>query len=478
MAENIGTHARRGVAWTTVGSLGNYGVHFVFNIILARLLSPEDFGICFMPVLFYTLAHICVEGGFSSALVREREVTETDLCTAFWYRLAMAMLFYVILWMASPLIAAFYDTPILSDIVKVSGLSLVIVPLGMVPHIRFMRQMDFRTPALLGIAGALMSGISGVVLALHGWGLWAIVWSGIMTDVFNQMLLALVAPWWPRLRWSRSALRRMMGFGSKMQASQLLNTFNDNLAPIFVGKIYAGYHLGLYMRARNWASIPSSGLTGIIGKVIFPLFARLQDDRQQLGKALLRISRVSAFVIFPLMMGIVALSDPLVRVVLTDKWAGCIPFNRLLCFAMMWYPIHAINLQLLISLGYSGRFLRLEIVKTVLLWISMFLFHYGILWYLVAYAVMSPLLLWLNSLYTPELVGVTMRQQMRNLLPVLLFSFALAGFVWGVTLLFDNLYCQFGVGLATGILFYLAVGRRFFAAEQAEVLRMVRRSHR
>lgn len=475
MAETLGKSARKGVAWTTLGSLGNYGVHFVFNIILARLLSPEDFGICFMPVLFYTIAHICVEGGFSSALVREREVTEVDLNTAFWYRMVMSLLFYGLLFLASPYIAAFYETPVLTDIIKVSGLSLIIVPMGMVPNIRFMRQLDFRTPALLGIAGAFMSGVSGVALALHGWGLWAIVWSGLMTDVFNQLLIAFVSPWWPRLQWSQRSLRRMMGFGSKMQASQLLNTVNDNLVPIFIGKIYAGYQLGLYMRARNWASIPSSGLTGIVGKVIFPLFARLQDNRVQLGNAFLRISRVTAFVIFPLMMGIVAISDPMVRVLLTDKWAGCVPFNRLLCFSMMWYPIHSINLQILISLGYSGRFLRLEILKTIILWASLLLFHYGIIWYLVCNAILSPVLWWLNSRYTHELVGVSMLQQIRNLFPVLLFALGLSGVMWCVTLAFENLWLQFIAGVGIGVLFYFVVGRLCYASELAEVIRVLRR---
>lgn len=391
----------------------------------------------------------------------------------------MAVLFYGLLWLASPYIADFYDTPVLTDIIKVSALSLVIVPLSMIPNIRFMRALDFRTPALLGIAGALMSGVSGVFLALRGWGLWSIVWSGIMTDVFNQILIFIVAPWWPKFQCSLQSLRRMFGFGSKMQASQLLGTVSDSLIPIFIGKIYAGYQLGLYMRARNWASIPSSGLTGIVGKVIFPLFSRLQDDRQQLANAFLRISRVTTFVIFPLMMGIVGISEPMVRVLLTDKWIDCVPYNQILCFTMMWYPLHAINLQLLISLGFSDRFLRLEIIKTALIWGSIVLLpFFGIWWYLVLSAVVTPLLLGLNAYYTKGLIGVSMLRQVRNFGPVLLFAFALGGLVWGVAHLFVNIYWQFAIGLVAGVVFYLVVGHLCFPRELAEVFKMIRRRTR
>lgn len=475
MADNLSNTARRGVAWTTVGSLGNYGVHFVFNIILARLLSPEDFGICFMPVIFYTLAHICVEGGFSSALVQRREVNERDYNTAYWFRQLMGVAMYAVLWLCAPLIASFYDTPVLTDVIKVSGLSLIIAPLTMIPHVRFMRQLNFRTPALLGIAGALMSGASGVTLALHGWGLWALVWSGIMTDLFNLLLLAFVAPWWPRLQFSLASMRAMLGFGSKMQASQILNTIIENLTPILIGKVYSGHQLGLYMRSLNWARIPSSGLTGVVGKVIFPLFSRLQDDTERLASAFRRVSRVTAFVIFPLMMAVAAISDPMVRVLLTDKWEECIPYTQLLCFSMMWYPILSINLQLLIAKGRSDAFLRLEVIKAVASLALLGAFYYGIMVYLWVMVLLSPVSLWVNAYYTKRLTGVSFRRQLADLLPIVLFAGVMYGLLSLVIGVIGNVFVQFVVSIVVGFVFYVVVGRWLFRREFDEVMRMLGR---
>lgn len=423
MTESLKHKTVKGVLWSSVERFSGQGVTFVFSIILARLLTPDDYGIVTMISIFFSIAGCFIDSGFGSALIRKKDRTEEDIYTCFTFNVIVSIACYILLFFCAPLIARFYNQPILTPIVRISGLNLMIGAFAGVSGSMFSYRLDFKTPAIISLICNIASGIIGIIIAYLGYGVWALVWQGVVSAMLRSLLTVVASKFRPRFAFSKNSFRYLFGYGSKITLSYLIGTIYENIYPIFIGKFYKPSQLGNYSRALGWAQLPSSNITGVLQRVTFPVLAEIQDDDYRLAFNYRRLLRLSAFVVFPLMVGLSAVAAPLIRVVLTSKWDGCIIYLQIVCFALMWYPIHAINLNLLEVKGRSDLFLRLEIIKKVIglciMFVAIPLGVEAMCWSMI---VSSLLCLIVNTYYTGRIIKVNYWVQMKDLLPILINS--------------------------------------------------------
>lgn len=446
----------KGLFWSSVERFSNQGVSFVFSIILARLLAPSDFGIVAMIGIFFAVAQSFVDSGFSNALVRKTDRREEDLSTCFYFNIGVGIVAYIVLFLIAPFIADFYNQPILSPIIRITGLGVVLNSLCVVQQALFTIRIDFKSQAKVTLSATIISGIVGVVLAYLGYGVWALVWQGVVMSLVRMGLLWLMSKWRPKTSFSKDSFHYLFGYGSKLLASGLLDTIYNNIYPIVIGKFYSPSQLGNYSRALSFAQLPSSNITSILQRVTFPVLSSIQDDLPRLQTNYRRLLKLSAFIVFPLMMGLAAVAFPLIRVVLTPKWEGCSLYLQIICFALIWYPIHAINLNLLQVKGRSDLFLRLEIIKKIVgVCIMCITIPLGITAMCIGMVVSSLISLFINTHYTGKLIYVGYIKQMRDLLPIFINSLIMGGIVYLCIQISDNDIVQLSLGIVVGLISYI-----------------------
>ena len=288
------------------------------------MLLPEDYGVVAMLGIFMGISGCFIDSGFGTALVRKPDRTEDDFSTVFYYNLAVAILCYGLLWLAAPYIASFYNIPMLEKVTRFVGLHLVIGAFNGVQYARLQIALDFKTAAKISIPANIITGVLGLWMAYSGYGVWALVFPGLISSLFSTVMLWFYVRWFPSLVFSWISFKKMFSFGSKLLASALLDVAYGNIYTIVIGKFFSSSSLGLYGRADSFAAFPSSNITGILQSVAFPVLSSIQNDEERLSKAYSRFLRMSVFVVFPLMVGLSAVADPFIRILLTDKWEGAI----------------------------------------------------------------------------------------------------------------------------------------------------------
>ena len=477
MSDNLKAKATRGLFWSSVDRFSSQGISFVFSIFLARILAISDYGIVAMIVVFMAVAQAFVDSGFSSALIRKPDLNEEDKSTAFYFNIVVGLACYGILFIASPLIAVFYDEPLLSPIIRVTGLSIVFNSLCVVQRALFTIAVDLKTQAIISLVCTVISGVVGLVMAYNGYGVWALVAQSTSSTFLNFVLLWFCSRWRPITGFSKASFRYLFNFGSKLLVSGLLDTLYNNAYPIVIGKFYNSAQLGLYSRAQGYASLPSSNITGVLQRVTFPVLSLMQNDDERLALNYRRLLRVSAFVVFPLMVMLAAVAAPLIRVMITSKWDGCVGFLQILSLAMMWYPIHAINLNLLQVKGRSDLFLRLEIYKKIfgvlILTCTIPLGVTAMCWGLVVGSVFS---LVMNTYYTGKLIKIGFFMQMKDLLPIILNSVVMGGIAYYIVNKIDNSFISLITACSMAIFFYLTTSYVLKFPELKEVILIIKRN--
>lgn len=465
-----------GLFWSSVERFSNQGVQFVFSIILARLLSPSDYGIIAMVTIFFAVAQSFVDSGFSNALVRKADRTEEDLSTCFYFNIGVGIIAYIVLFLIAPLVANFYNQPILSPIIRITGLGVILNSLCVVQQALFTIKIDFKSQAKITLSATVISGIVGIILAYQGYGIWALVWQGVASSIVRMGLLWLMSKWRPRTGFSKSSFNYLFGYGSKLLASGLLDTIYNNIYPIVIGKFYNPAQLGNYSRALGWAQLPSANITSILQRVTFPVLSTIQDDTLRLQNSYRRLLKLSAFIVFPLMMGLAAMASPLIRVILTAKWDGCVLYLQILCFALMLYPIHAINLNLLQVKGRSDIFLRLEIIKKIIgVVILIITIPLGITAMCLGMVFSSIICLIVNTYYTSRFIDVGLLTQLKDLRIILINSLVMGGGIYILTSFIDVEGLKLVMGIVIGLLFYFIGSFYFSKAELQEVISLIKK---
>lgn len=474
--ESLKQQTKRGLYWRLFEQFSNYGVQFVIGILMARMLSPEDYGITALPAVFTAVAGIFASGCFSTALVRKQELKEEDLSTAFYYSLGVGILCYIALFIAAPWIADFYNAPVLKPLMRITAIGFIYGPLGSIQSVLMKRRLDFKTPAKISVVTRIIGGVLGITLAFMGYGVWALVMSGFVAGIIGLCITVSAVRWFPKTGWSKESFRYLWGYGNKLMGSQLLDTIYCNITPVIIGKFYSPADLGVYNRAQNYANMPSQNVYGMIYGVTFPVLSKMQDDNERLSRNYRRMLKTIAFVVFPMMMGLAALARPIIIVMITAKWEACVLLLQLMCFSMMWWPIHALNLNVLLVKGESGKFFRLEVIKKIWgLSIMALTLPLGIVYFTAAGIVSSLFSLVINTYYTGKIIHVGYFRQMRDFMPTLLLSFTMFAVCFSLTYIIPVMWVQIVVGIPVGVAIYLGGAILFHFEELNDVKYLLRR---
>ena len=476
MPESLKQKTVKGVAWTSLNKVLDLGFGFVIGVILARLLSPSDYGLLAMIAVFSAIAFTFLDSGFGNALIRKPDLNEDDNTTAFFFNLVAGVVLFGVIWFIAPWVSAFYDKPILTPLLRAEGSLLIVASFKIVQNTQLTRALNFKAKMIIRVVSSVSGGVIGIIAAYCGLGVWALVAMHIADALISLVLLWIISPWRPRGKWSKKSFNYLWGYGSKLLASGLLDTVYSNIYPIVIGKFYSAADLGQYSRAKGYADMPSQSLTGVIQQVTFPVLSQIQDDHQRLGNNYRRMLRFSVFIIFPLMIGLAVLAHPLVVSLVTDKWAQCVPYLQIICLASMWYPVHAINLSLLQVKGRSDLFLRLEIIKKALITVVVFIcVPFGIMGICYGAVFTSLACLAINTYYTGKLINVGFVRQMLDMTPTLLASLAMGAAVYFSVMPFDSDWVKLAVGIPLGMVLYLGIAKVFRMPELQEALDILHR---
>lgn len=477
MPESLKKQTINGIIWSGIERFSVQGIQFLIMIIMARLLTPKDYGLVGMLTVFIAIAQTFIDSGFSQALIRKQNRTETDNSTVFYFNIGVGISIYILFYFLAPFVSKFYDVPELTAIMRVISLGVIFNSLAVVQRALLTIKIDFKTQAKASLIAAILSGITGITMAYKGLGVWAIVVQQLVNLGLNTSLLWAFAKWHPKAEFSKESFCELFAFGSKLLASGLLNTLYNNIYLIIIGKLFTASKLGYYTRAQQFSDFPSSNLTGILQRVTYPILCKIQDDKDKLAQAYRKFLRVSAFLIFPLMVGLSAVAEPFILLLLKEKWHFAATILQIICFAAMWYPVHAINLNLLQVEGRSDLFLKLEIIKKILGIIILCLsIPLGLIAMCYGQIASSLISLTINTYYTGKLIKVGFIRQMKDLTPTLILVLSMWLIIFfGILPLCENNAIKLTAGIITGIIYYIGVAWIFKFPELKELLSILKR---
>lgn len=450
--------------------------HFVslgISIIIARLVLPESFGAVAMLSIFMSIAGTFIDSGMGTALLRKTDRTDIDCCTVFYFNFAVSGLFCIILCLCAPLIADFYNMPILTPMTRVLALSLIIGPFAIVQRTLFTADLAFKVLTKFNIFSQILSGLIGIVLAYLDFQVWALLAQSISSTLINTIVVWFKSSWRPKWLFSWKSFRELFGFGSKMLASGLLNTIFTNLYGVVIGKVYTASDLAYYNRATSLTNITSMVPTSVLGSVTFPVLCKLQHDQDALRQGYRRILRLSAFVVFPICLGLGGVAYPLINVLYTKTWIFTAGLLQIIVFSFMWYPIHSINLNYLMVAGRSDLFFKLEVIKKIQTIIILCVtVPFGIKAMCWGSVIAQPIGLFINCYYTGKFLNLSLWKQLNDIKLTFLLSVSMfIGIHFLAKILGDGIISLI-VCIATGVIFYAGSALLLRMPEVGELKRL------
>lgn len=459
MAESIKDKTVKGIGWSFVDNVASSGITFLVGLILARLLTPAEYGIMAMIAIFIAVSNSIIDSGFSNALVRKINIQRIDYNTVFFFNLVVSLVMYLLLYIASPAISAFFKEPVLIEIVRVIGWVLVINALAIIPRTIFVRNVDFKTQTKVSLISSITSGIIGIGMALSGFGVWSLVGQQLSRQLLNTVFLWIYCNWRPVFEFSKDSFKELFGFGSKLLLSGLLDTIYKNIYYIIIGRFYTSAQLGQYTRAEQFNMIFSSNLTSVVQRVSYPVLSSIQKDPERLREAYRKVIKSTMLITFACMLGLAAVAKPLILILIGDKWLPAVYLLQIICFSGMLYPLHAINLNILQVKGRSDLFLKLEIIKKIIAIGPIAIgILYGIEYMLLGSVLTSFIAYFLNSYYSANLINYPTLEQIKDILPTFLISLGTALLMWCLTFLdlseFILLPIQIILGLVVAFILY------------------------
>lgn len=433
--------ATKSAFWAFIEQFSAQLIGFGVSLVLARLLMPEDFGTIALFGVVMNVSAVLINGGLTSSLVRTQNADDSDLSTVFWFNIVISFLIYIVIFITAPQISNFYNKPILTELIRVYAIILIVDSFVSVQAMRFEKELDFKTTFRIKLPSLLIGGVLGIVLAWQGFGVWSLVYSAICKNVISTIQYWFYSNWRPSFIFNKIKFRYHFSFGIRITASALLDVVFSNLFTIIIGKKFSSVELGYYDRADGLKQLPINNIAATLNRVAFPLFAKISHDNARLKNVYQEMLKLVIFVIAPIIGIMIIEALPLIRFLLTEKWLPAVPYFQILSLAGLLYPIHAYNLNILNAKGRSDLFLKLEILKKLLVIIIILLMipfgMYGLVW---AQVVLSVMALFINTFFTGKFLNYNIFQQLKDLFP----SIAVATFIGLILWLFDKeiLYSQ------------------------------------
>jgi len=448
--------------WKLMEQGGTQGIQFIVSIVLARLLLPEDYGIIALVTIFIIIANVFVRSGFNTALIQKKDANEADFSSVFYLSLFVASLLYVILFFAAPLIAAFYDEPQLILALRAISVTLFFGAFNSIQNAVVARKMQFKKLFFSSLGAIVVSGTVGIVMAYAGFGVWALVAQQITNQLLITIILWFTVKWRPRLLFSFERVKGLFSYGWKLLVSALIDTLYMELSSLIIGKMYNVEMLSFYNRGKQFPSLIVTNINGSIQSVMLPALSSQQDNRKRVRDMVRRSIVTSSFVIFPMMVGLAVIAEPLVKILLTEKWLPAVPFLQIYCLIYALWPIHTANLQAINALGRSDIFLKLEIIKKIIglaiLGVTVF---YGVYAIALGGIVSGLIATIINSYPNAKLLNYSYKEQWKDIMPSLLLSLVMGTVVYSVQLFGMTVWQTLIVQGFVGIILYVGMSRIF-----------------
>jgi O-antigen/teichoic acid export membrane protein len=447
-----------GMLWSFSDSVAGQGIQFVVGLILARILSPAEFGLIGMITVFLAVSQSFIDSGFGQALIRKPKAGQSDFSTVFWFNIFAGVLFFLLFFLLAPAIARFYDEPQLQPLTRVLSIILIINSFGLVQRAILTRKIDFRLQTKITIISAVISGIVAVYMALSGYGVWSLVWKSLLGYLIQTILFWMLSGWHPEMTFSKESFRDLFGFGSKLLLSGLIDTAYRNIYPLIIGKFFTAQELGFYSRAEQFTKLPSQNISQIVQRVSYPALSMVQDNTSKLKSGYRQVISSTMYISFLAMLGLAAVAKPMVILLIGEKWLPSVPYLQLLCLGGMLYPLHAINLNMLKVKGRSDLFLRLEIIKKLLaipvILAGIFVSINAMLTGMVIHSFAA---YFINSYYSGKLVDYPFREQIGDIYASFFIALCVSLLVWSLSYIlpFSNiiiLMLQLTVGIGAVLL--------------------------
>ena len=421
-----------GLIWSSLDNLILLGVNFITGIVLARLLSPREFGLIGMTTIFIALGQSLADSGFGHALIRKKECTQADYSTVFFFNIAVGVFWYLLLVSLATTVATFFHEPQLKPLLPILGLGVILNTLSLIQTTLLTKRVDFKLQARISGVSSILSGVIGLVFAFKGYGVWSLVALTLSKNALNTLFLWLWNGWKPSLIFDIYSFKEMFGFGSKLLGAGLIDTAYRNIYLAVIGKYFSAIELGYYTRADAFNQLPSQNITSVIQRVSFPVLSSIRDDIPKLKAGYKKLIKSTMLISFVLMFGMSAVAKPLVLAMIGEKWLVSAEYLQLLCFVGMFYPLHALNLNILKVIGRSDLYLKLEVIKKIVaIPIIIIGINYGIKWMIIAMIIHSLIGYYLNSYWSGRFICYSMLDQIKDILP----SFMLALFMGSIVFL-------------------------------------------
>ena len=460
--QNLKKKTLSGLLWQFAEKCSVQLVHFIVSIILARVLVPADYGVVGLITVFLSIASVFSQSGMGQALVQKKDADNGDFSTVFYYSLSFSVIMYIILFFSAPAIASFYHEPILVEIIRVLGVTVIIGAVNSVQRAHIQRDMNFKIFFLCNLVGTVASAVIGIIMAYSGYGVWALVIQTLCQQIIGALVLWYVAKWKPDLFFSFKKMMELFAYSWKLLCSGLLDTVYNNIYSLIIGKFYSSADLGYYNRGKQYPMLVVENVNGSINSVIFPVLSKMQDEKERFKATVRRSMKTSTYIIFPLMAGLAAVAEPLVRIMLTDKWLPAVPFIQFCCFTYAFWPVHTANLQAVKALGRSDVFLKLEIIKKIIgVTILVITIPFGLTAMMFGRCISTISSSIINASPNKKLMDYSYVEQLMDMLPSIALSVIMCVAVLLVGTLDINLYLLLGLQIVVGIVVYVGLSVLF-----------------
>lgn len=448
--------------WKFLERGGSQFVQFIVQIVLARMLLPENYGLIAIVTIFVSLANVCIQSGFATSLIQKKKVDNVDFSTVFCMNMITSLLFYIVLYFSAPFIADFYGNDLLIALIRIISLTIFFGAYNSIQNSYVSRTLQFKKTFTSSLIAMIISGTLGVAMALMGYGIWALVGQQLSYHSINTIILVLILKWKPSFYFSSVRAKELFSFGWKILVANLIDTLYKNLSGLIIGRIYTPITLSYFNRGKQFPDMIVTNINGSIQSVILPVLSSNQENKKKIKQITRRAIVSSTFLVFPMMVGLAVISRPLILLVLTEKWIDCVPFLQIYCFIYALWPIHTANIQAINAIGRSDLYLRIEIIKKL---IGLIILAVSVIWGVYAIAIgvlISGILnMFINAYPNSKLVDYSYKEQIRDVLPSLLLSITMGGVTLPITFLNFSPILTIILQVLIGVTTYLGLAIMF-----------------